>query len=315
MRPKYIIGEKMSINLIIGNLDAKRVIVNQLKSGKKSGTYLFYGKKGADLMEFALAFAKGLNCNEEEFDYCDSCRVCGNINKGIYSDLHIIRASESSIKIEQIREVIKNASESSYENGKKVFIIEDVNKLRKESANALLKIVEEPPKDTYFILLSNSLSILPTIKSRSLSIEIQKLTAEELNVTEDIYSFFMGDVREIKNFKKFNIPLENQSYRGMKTFIKDYLENGDFQIKIKILAAMENYLSEKDYLDEIEKIAFAEELEKSVGKSRDFLENILYCFILKSKNLKNLEYLLELKESIRYNVNISLILTNFMLNL
>lgn len=305
----------MSINLITGNEDAKRVIINQLKYGKKSGTYLLYGKKGADLKEFALAFAKGLNCNEREFDYCDACRICDNINKEVYSDLHMIRAGESNIKIEQIREVIKNASESSYEMGKKVFIIEDVNKLRKESANALLKIVEEPPKDTYFILLANSLSILPTIKSRSLSIEIQKLDAKELEVSEEIYDFFLGDVVDIKEYKKAKFPIEKESYKNLKLYIKEYLENRDFYTKIKVYSAMENFLSEKAYISDLDKIVFAEELEKSIGKSRDFLEDVLYYFILKSKNLKKLEYLLELKESIRYNVNISLILVNFMLNI
>jgi hypothetical protein len=78
---------------------------------------------------------------------------------------------------------------------------------------------------------------------------------------------------------------------------------------------MENFLLEKAYISEIDKIAFAEDIEKSLGKNRDFLEDILYYFILKSKNLKKLEYLLELKESIRYNVNISLILINFMLEI
>lgn len=305
----------MSINLITGNEDAKRLIINQWKSGKNSGTYLFYGKKGADLKELALAFAKGLNCNEKEFDYCDNCRICDNINKEIYSDLHFIRATETNIKIEQIREVIKNASESSYEMGKKIFIIEDVNKLRKESANALLKIIEEPPKDTYFILLSNSLSILPTIKSRSLSIEIQKLNHKDLEVPEELYNFFLGDVKDIKEFKKGKFSLEEESYKNLKIYIKEYLETKDFYTKIRIYGAMENFLSEKIYLSELDKIVLAEEIEKSIGKSRDFLEEILYHLILKSKNLKKLEYLLELKESIRYNVNISLILVNFMLNI
>ncbi len=305
----------MSINLITGNEDAKKVIINQWKRKKSSGTYLLYGKKGADLHEFALAFAKGLNCNELEFDYCDTCRVCNNINKEVYSDLHFIKASESNIKIEQIREVIKNASESSFEKGKKVFIIEDVNKLRKESANALLKIVEEPPKDTFFLLLSNSLSILPTIKSRSLSIEIQKLTAEELEVSQEIYDFFIGDVKDIKEYKKAKFPIEKEKYNSLKIHLKEYMESKDFYTKIKVYSAMENFLLEKAYISEIDKIAFAEDIEKSLGKNRDFLEDILYYFILKSKNLKKLEYLLELKESIRYNVNISLILINFMLEI
>ena len=67
----YSKGGEMSINLIVGNEEAKKAITNQLRMKKSSGTYLLYGKKGADLLEFALAFAKGLNCEELEFDYRD----------------------------------------------------------------------------------------------------------------------------------------------------------------------------------------------------------------------------------------------------
>lgn len=305
----------MSINLITGNEDAKRAVVNQWRMNKSSGTYLFYGKKGAYLKEFALAFAKGINCNESDNDFCDKCRVCENINKEIYSDLHIISASEGTVKIDQIRELIKNASETSYEMGKKVFIIEDVNKLRKEASNALLKIIEEPPKDTYFILLANSLNILPTIKSRSLAIEIQKLTHEELEVEESLYNFFLGDVKDIREFKSGVYTLSKESYKNTAIYMKEYLETGEFLLKIKAYGALENFILEKSYLSEIDKIAFAETLDKAIGKNRDFLEHILYQMTLKSRNLKKLEYLLELKEMIRYNVNISVLLVNFILNI
>lgn len=305
----------MSINLITGNEEAKRIIKNEWKKNKSSGTYLFYGKKGADLKEFALAFAKGINCNESIEDYCDKCRICDNINKEIYSDLHFIKAQEGSVKIDQIRELIKNASETSYEAGKKVFIIEDVNRLRKEAANALLKIIEEPPKNTYFILLSNSLNMLPTIKSRTLGIEIKKLSSEELGVSEKIYNFFLGDVKDIKRYLNESFEMEEDSYKLLKESIKNYFENGNFQDKIEVYSGIENFLKEKTYLSDIEKITFAESLDKVIGKNREFLEELLYQMILKSKNLKSLEYLLELKESIRYNVNTGLILVNFMLNI
>lgn len=305
----------MSINLITGNEDAKRAVVNQWRMNKSSGTYLFYGKKGAYLKEFALAFAKGINCNESVHDFCDKCRVCENINKEIYSDLHIISASEGTVKIDQIRELIKNASETSYEMGKKVFIIEDVNKLRKEASNALLKIIEEPPKDTYFILLANSLNILPTIKSRSLAIEIQKLTHEELGVEESLYNFFLGDVKDIREFKAGAYTLSKESYKNTAIYMKEYLETGEFLPKIRAYGALEDFILEKSYLSEIDKIAFAETLDKAIGKNRDFLEHILYQMTLKSRNLKKLEYLLELKEMIRYNVNISVLLVNFILNI
>lgn len=309
----YSKGGEMSINLIVGNEEAKKAITNQLRMKKSSGTYLLYGKKGADLLEFALAFAKGLNCEELEFDYCGKCRVCENIDKEIYADLHIIRATEGSIKIDTIREVIKNASETSYEKGKKVFIIEDINKLRKEASNALLKIIEEPPRNTYFIMLSNSLNILPTIKSRSFIIEVAKLKAEELDVNQEIYDFFLGNVQDIKRFKEGNYVIEKKSFTECGVFLKDFIETGEFSSKIKLLGTLENFILEKKFINDIDKIVFSEILDKAVGKNRELLEEILYILIVKSKNLKNLEKLLELKEMIRYNVNISLILLNFIL--
>lgn len=309
----YSKGGEMSINLIVGNEEAKKAITNQLRMKKSSGTYLLYGKKGADLLEFALAFAKGLNCEELEFDYCGKCRVCENIDKEIYADLHIIRATEGSIKIDTIREVIKNASETSYEKGKKVFIIEDINKLRKEASNALLKIIEEPPRNTYFIMLSNSLNILPTIKSRSFIIEVAKLKAEELEVNQEIYDFFLGNVQDIKRFKEGNYVIEKKSFTECGIFLKDFIETGEFSSKIKLLSTLENFILEKKFINDIDKIVFSEVLDKAVGKNRELLEEILYILIVKSKNLKNLEKLLELKEMIRYNVNISLILLNFIL--
>lgn len=133
---------------IKGNDFAKELLKNELKQKKQAGTYLFYGRKGADLFEFALAFTKGLNCQELENNFCDTCRICNNINKKIYSDLHILSGIENTIKINEVRTLIKDACESTYEGHSKVFIIEGINKLRKESANALLKIIEEPPKNT-----------------------------------------------------------------------------------------------------------------------------------------------------------------------
>lgn len=304
------------IDNIKGNEQAKKIIKNELRKSKDSGTYLFYGRKGADLFEFALAFAKGLNCIEIENDFCDECRVCRNIEKRIYSDLHIISDSDESIKIDKIRELIKNASETSYEGRKKVFIIEGINRIRRESGNALLKIIEEPPKNTFFILLAESLNILPTIKSRSLSIEIKTLNHEELGVDREIYDFFSGNVSDIKNFLKSDFDLGKQiSYEDLPNIILDYLENFEFEKKIELISAIEDFLLNISYMEELERIYIAEEFDRVIGKNRELLKEIMYLLILKSKNIKNMENLLVLKEGINYNVNINMSLVNFMLNL
>lgn len=306
----------MSIEIIKGNNEAKRLITNELKKKKDSSTYLFYGRKGADLFEFALAFAKGICCDEKEFDYCNTCRICKNIDKKVYSDLHILSANNESIKIDQIRTVIKDASESSYEGGKKVFIIEGINKLRKEAANALLKIIEEPPVNTYFILLANSLNILPTIKSRTIGIEIKSPNHDDLGVTREVYDFFVGNVRDIKEFKEKNIIIpESVSYGSIDKIVEEYLSDNNFEKKVEMLAAIEDFAKEKKYIDKIDKIKVGEDLERVIGKNREFLVEVLYLFIIKCKLNKNLEKLLMVKESINYNVNTNISLVTFMLNI
>lgn len=306
----------MGIDIIKGNLEAKRLIRNELKKNKSSGTYLFYGRKGADLFEFALAFTKGINCLEAEYDYCDNCRTCKNIDKKIYSDLHILSAMEGNVKIDQIREVIRNASESSYEGGNKVFIIEGVNRLRKEAANALLKIIEEPPVNTYFILLANTLNILPTIKSRTMAIEIKCLTHDELEVEREVYDYFIGNVKDIKTCRDMNIDINKEvKYEELPEIIEGYLEEGLFEDKVRIIAGIEDYVKNKDYTDDIDKIKFAEDLDRIIGKNREFLKELIYLFIVKAKAGRNLEDLLTLKESISYNVNTNITLVNTMLEL
>lgn len=299
---------------IKGNEEAKKIIKNELIKGKVSGTYLFYGRKGADLFEFALAFAKGLNCPEIKDDFCGECRICRNIEKKVYSDLHIITDSDESIKIDRIRELIKNASETSYEGRKKVFIVEGINRIRREAGNALLKIIEEPPKDTFFILLAESLNILPTIKSRAISIEIKALNHEELGVEREVYDFFVGNVKDIKTFLNEKISLKrNLSYEDLPVALEEYVEKGDLASKADLIWAVEDYLKNLPYLDELEKIYFAEEMDRVVGKNREVLKELVYIFMIKAKNIKNLEELLTLKDSINYNVNINLTLVNFML--
>lgn len=307
----------MGFDILISNNNAKKILKNEIKKKKTSGTYLFYGRKGADLKEFALAFSKALLCEEDEFEFCNNCRVCRNIEKQVYPDIHYIEPIETdSISISQIREMISQAVESGYEGRKKVFIITDVNRLRKETANSLLKIIEEPPKDTYFILLSYSLNVLPTILSRCIPVKIDVPAMSELNISEEVYDFFMGDSEDIKEYLKGSYDLDMEiSYEQLGEIIKSYLETKDLAYKIELIKALRDLTVNIKFLSELDLLALADELDISIGKNREFLKYILYVIIVKLKNIKKTEKLLEIKEGIGFNINTSLALYNFMLNL
>ncbi len=306
----------MGFEKLIGNEEVKNILKNELKKGVNSGTYLFYGKKGTNLFEFAVSFAKALNCENEKFDFCDECRVCKNIEKLVYADLEIIKPENGSIKIDVIREMIAKSTKTSYEGNKKVFIIRDVNKLKEAAANALLKTIEEPVKDTFFILLTNDLNILATIKSRAMLIKFDSLRKSELNVSEKIFNFFEGNMEDILNIKKYRIDevLEkNIEYINIDEVIVEYIKDKNILIKIKLIKCIEDYIEKKKFITKLEKILFLEKIEKAVGNDREFLRELLYLFIIKDKKIEKVEELLEIKESLIYYTNVSLVLYNFFL--
>ena len=90
------------------------------------------------------------------------------------------KAFFKNISLEDVRKLQSYCSLSIADGGKRVIIIDSADDLNKSSGNALLKLLEEPPKDTFFLLISHQPNLLlPTLKSRC-----QKLSFSKLNQTE-----------------------------------------------------------------------------------------------------------------------------------
>ena len=134
---------------IVSNEEVKEFFTNELKRNKNSGTYLFYGSDMSLLMEFALYFAKGLCCESVEGDFCDACSACKRIDSLSYSDLEVLD-NPDGITVDEVRALGYTSSSSAYEGNKKIFIIKDISKMKKEAGNALLKIIEEPNRGSFF---------------------------------------------------------------------------------------------------------------------------------------------------------------------
>lgn len=136
-----------------------------LHKNKLSHAYLFCGQ-GA--REQALLLAMAVNCRQAtDGEPCKICNCCQRIRDGNFADLVIIEPDNNHIRIEQLKKMQAQANLRSYEGGSKVFIIDEADKMKDEAANSLLKILEEPPEDTIFILCARQVQgILPTIISR-----------------------------------------------------------------------------------------------------------------------------------------------------
>lgn len=141
------------------------LIYVQMASGQLSHAYIF---RGGDSMDQALSLAANLNCHYAQHGRpCGHCSVCRNILAGTYPDCHIIEPDKGTHRLEGMKAVSVQAGLSSLDDGWQVFIISQAEKMTVEAANNLLKLLEEPPEHTLFVLLTDQPEqLLPTVLSR-----------------------------------------------------------------------------------------------------------------------------------------------------
>ena len=165
---------------IIGQEKAVARLKNYVDTKALDGTYLFTGPAGVGKALTALAFAKAVNCETPGAYGCCECVSCRKIEKGSHPDIHIIDSARPQdpgsgeneedsvqIKISAIRSLQEDINYRPYEARKKVFIINNAHQLNLQSANAFLKTLEEPPRDSLIILVTDRPSLLlPTVLSR-----------------------------------------------------------------------------------------------------------------------------------------------------
>ncbi len=140
-------------------------LARAVTSGRTSHAYLFLGAPGSGKLDAAWALAQALVC---EHGGCGSCEACVRVARHTHPDVHYYAPeSVAGYLIGQTRDLIEDVSLAPIRAKTKVYIIDQADRLRADSANALLKTLEEPPAGVTFILLGTSAeTILPTIVSR-----------------------------------------------------------------------------------------------------------------------------------------------------
>jgi len=187
------------LDQLTGNERVKKLLKRMLEARRVPGAMLFAGEEGVGKKLFALEIAKALNCRSpqdtEGCGHCPSCVRIGKFNypqssesddwKGIiwtdHADVGMVEAPKRVLLVEQMRLIEREANYRPYEGKARLFLIEDADKLNDASANALLKVLEEPPHTSHIVLLTSRPAILlPTIRSRCQMIRFSPLTADEI---------------------------------------------------------------------------------------------------------------------------------------
>ncbi len=152
---------------------AAELLLETARRGELHYSIILHGPAHEELQALALGAARALNCLNRTTG--DDCNACQHIERHIHPDVHFIEVADDrkQISVDQIRDILSNAPMRPYEGRTKVFIIDPASALTGSGSNALLKTLEEPTRDTTFILLTRSPDLLlPTIRSRSQAIYV-----------------------------------------------------------------------------------------------------------------------------------------------
>jgi DNA polymerase III delta' subunit len=189
----FEVSDKYVNYLVSGQEVPVKILKAILRSGRIAHAYLLKGPAGSGKAALAREFAKGLLClNQSRADdsfgtgdgiklACNVCESCTRVDNHTHPDLLMIEKEGTSIRISASHSMIKEVLTRPYVSKRKVFIIDDAEALTAEAANALLKLLEEPPAHVNFILTTSNESAIPaTVISRCQVIPLRALPAEAI---------------------------------------------------------------------------------------------------------------------------------------
>jgi DNA polymerase-3 subunit delta' len=175
--------DSFTINAVLGQEKAKTMLRRAAGGQRLAHAYLFRGPSGVGKKSLARAFGNYLNCLEPlpEQDACGHCPACRKLRSGNHPDRLLIEPDGAAIKIAQIRELKHALTFPPLEARLRIVLICEVHTMRREAANSLLKLLEEPPPGNLLILTGDGASeILPTITSRCQQIPLSPLPLDQV---------------------------------------------------------------------------------------------------------------------------------------
>lgn len=316
---------------IVGQFEIKKMLIDSIKNEKISHCYIFDGPKGIGKYQLSLVFAQSLFCDNLSDEPCNVCLHCKKVNSFNHADIHIINKQEEKIKKEDIDDLVNSIYLKPYESNKKVYIINNAENITVQAANALLKTLEEPPKDSIIILISNNINyMLPTILSRCQIIKFKSINFEQIkeylikeySIDEEkshISSFYSKGILN----KAVNIALGNDNILEKRKEVINILDK-IIASDSSIIYDLESYFDkERDNIDSIIEIMmvwvrdvlFFKNNTSNLIINKD-MEHILSDhsrLLCEDNNL--IEYLQWVSESIKNNVNYKLIIDKMILEI
>lgn len=260
---------KIDFERILGH-DTLKVLFRQIvESEEWAPAYIFEGPSGVGKASFALEIVKAANCHDKETKPCQTCSVCKRVNSFQFPDLWVLLPekpeglrnglgkgkgvrppdfdSSREISIKQVRDIKEELSRPPYEGKRRFILVLNAENLSLPAQNAMLKILEEPPPHSTFLLISSTPEkVLSTIRSRARRVHFSSLPY-------DVFSKYSFET-EIPLPLLFRLSsgcigealqLLDSEVWGVRKKILEYLEKGEVE---KILDLINPFMVDKNEL-------------------------------------------------------------------
>lgn len=260
-------------NLVWQNF-IKETLKKAIAEDKTVWAYLFCGPRWTWKTSTARLFAKTINClNPKDWNPCLECEICKDFAEEKLIDIIEIDAA-SHTWVDNIREIIEKSQFSPTKTKYKIYIIDEVHMLSKWAFNALLKILEEPPKHVKFILATTETHKVPeTIISRCQRYDFKRISEEDI---KDRLKFIAKSEKIKIDEKSLNYIIKSSAWwlRNAISLFEQMIS--DFEIKYK-------NIEEKLWITSLETLEFF--LEKLIKKDNSVIDDF-EKISLDWKNLK-----------------------------
>lgn len=299
--------------LFAENKKAKQLLHDMVDKGRISHAVLLTGPRGAGKKTFARIMASAFLCTG---DNCFECNSCRKALSGIHPDVSEVLGytKPRSFPVDEVRRIRREAYISPNEGKYRIFILANAESMGVEAQNSLLKIIEEPPRDTLFILTAQDTgALLPTVLSRVVTVPISAVSGQTVRTfAENKYPGADADRVELACTlaqgsigRAFEIIEDDALYRAAQTatdIVKSTAAGNRYET-LKILTAA----SQSDKLGEILNFTAAL-LEDAMCQSDTSAQDIASGLSLK-RTVRMLEAVIFSKKALAFNANKPLLMT------